>query len=151
VLVVPLSCSTTWADRLTWPTGKSSRSKRRPRSCRTRRSSPQRGRRSWNRIRQRTQARTRRYADPDAPCPDDLTDYPGSYVTEQNRRLDGLFVSLVFYIGAVLFFALIMTRCGWSLSHPFIPNVLLTGDLLAGEARFDRTPSVFGPSLFTSC
>ncbi len=51
--------------------------------------------------------------------PEELTDYPESYTKQQNLLLAGLFVFLVFYIGAVLFFALIGIWCVWSLSHWF--------------------------------
>jgi Zn-dependent protease with chaperone function len=49
--------------------------------------------------------------------PDGLTDYADSYTRQQNLLLAGLFVFLVFYIGAVLFFALIGAWCIWSLHH----------------------------------
>lgn len=51
--------------------------------------------------------------------PEDLTEYPTSYVKQENRLLAGLFLFLVFYIGAVLFFAMIGIWCVWSLSHLF--------------------------------
>lgn len=55
--------------------------------------------------------------------PDGLTDYADSYTKQQNLLLAGLFVFLVFYIGAVLFFALIGTWCVWSLGHWFLFKV----------------------------
>src|SRR5579883_2646341 len=58
-----------------------------------------------------------------ADVPDGFTDYPDSYTRQQNLLLAGLFVFLVFYIGAVLFFALIGTWCVWSLGHWFLFKV----------------------------
>jgi Zn-dependent protease with chaperone function len=56
--------------------------------------------------------------------PEDLTDYPDSYTKQQNLLLAGLFVFLVFYIGAVLFFGMIGIWCVWSLSHYFVLKVI---------------------------
>lgn len=82
----------------------------------------------------RATARTRREADPDArkvpypaspdDVPDDLTDYAESYIRQQNFLLAGLFVFLMFYIGAVLFFALVGFWCVWSLGHWFPVKVV---------------------------
>jgi Zn-dependent protease with chaperone function len=49
--------------------------------------------------------------------PDGLTDYADSYTQQQNLLLAGLFVFLMFYIGAVFFFALIGAWCVWSFGH----------------------------------
>ena len=83
----------------------------------------------------RATARTRREADPNArkvpypaspeDVPEGLTNYAESYVKQQNLLLAGLFVFLMFYIGAVMFFALIGTWCVWSLGHWFIFKVPL--------------------------
>lgn len=58
---------------------------------------------------------------PYPPSPDDvpegLTDYAESYIRQQNYLLAGLFLFLMFYIGAVLFFALVGFWCAWSLGH----------------------------------
>ncbi len=77
----------------------------------------------------RAEKRTRRDADPNErripypASPDDvpegLTDYAESYVKQQNFLLAGLFVFLMFYIGAVLFFALVGVWCVWSLAAWF--------------------------------
>jgi Zn-dependent protease with chaperone function len=56
--------------------------------------------------------------------PEGLTDYADSYTRQQNLLLAGLFVFLTFYIGAVLFFALIGTWCVWSLGHLFLLKVV---------------------------
>src|SRR5262245_59697543 len=51
--------------------------------------------------------------------PEGLTDYADSYTKQQNLLLAGLFVFLVFYIGMILFCALIGIWCIWSLGHYF--------------------------------
>lgn len=51
--------------------------------------------------------------------PEGLTDYADSYTRQQNLLLAGLFVFLMFYIGAILFFAMIGVWCVWSLGHYF--------------------------------
>jgi Zn-dependent protease with chaperone function len=56
--------------------------------------------------------------------PEGFTDYADSYTKQQNLLLAGLFVFLTFYIGAVLFFALIGAWCVWSLSHLFLLKVV---------------------------
>jgi Zn-dependent protease with chaperone function len=43
--------------------------------------------------------------------PEGLTDYPSSYVRQQNKLLAGLFVFLIFYITMVVFFAMLGTWC----------------------------------------
>ena len=75
----------------------------------------------------RADARTRREADPRGrkvpypasppDVPDGLTDYPESYIKQQNLLLAGLFVFLIFYIGMILLFAMIGFWCVWSLHH----------------------------------
>lgn len=67
----------------------------------------------------------RRVPYPPSPTdvPEGLTDYPSSYTRQQNLLLAGLFVFLVFYIGAVLLFALLGVWCAWSLSHWFVLKV----------------------------
>ncbi len=82
----------------------------------------------------RAAERSRREADPNArrvpypASPDDvpegLTDYAESYVKQQNLLLAGLFLFLMLYIGAVLFFALVGTWCVWSLGHWFLIKVI---------------------------
>lgn len=52
-----------------------------------------------------------------AEVPDGLTDYPDSYTKQQNLLLAGLFVFLVFYIGAVLFFGMLAVWSVWSFGH----------------------------------
>ncbi len=49
--------------------------------------------------------------------PDDLTDYADSYIAQQNKLLAGLFLFLIFYVGLVLFFALVAFWCVWTLHH----------------------------------
>ncbi|MBY0460474.1 MAG: M48 family metallopeptidase, partial [Gemmataceae bacterium] len=51
--------------------------------------------------------------------PENLTDFPASYVRQQNLLLAGLFLFLCFYIGAVLLSALVGVWCVWSLGHWF--------------------------------
>ena len=65
-----------------------------------------------------------------ADVPDGLTDYAESYVKQQNRLLAGLFVFLMFYIGAVLFFALVGVWCVWSLAAWF--PIKVVGIVLCG-------------------
>lgn len=75
----------------------------------------------------RATERTRREADPNGrkvpypptppDVPEDLTEYAESYVKQQNKLLAGLFLFLMFYIGAVLFFALVGFWCVWSIGH----------------------------------
>jgi Zn-dependent protease with chaperone function len=43
--------------------------------------------------------------------PEDLTDFPESYIKQQNQLLAGLFVFLIFYIALVLFFAMVDVWC----------------------------------------
>ncbi|MDY3551595.1 M48 family metallopeptidase [Gemmata sp. JC717] len=62
--------------------------------------------------------------------PEDLTDYPAAYVRQQNLLLSGLFLFLMFYIGAVLFFALVGFWCVWSLGH-WLP-VKVVGIVVSG-------------------
>jgi Zn-dependent protease with chaperone function len=57
------------------------------------------------------------YPPPPEDVPDDLTEYAESYVKQENRLLIGLFLFLSFYIGAVLFCALMLTWCVWSFYH----------------------------------
>ncbi len=52
-----------------------------------------------------------------ADVPEGLTDYADSYTKQQNLLLAGLFVFLVFYIGAVLFFGMIAAWSVWSMNH----------------------------------
>ncbi|HEY1190137.1 MAG TPA: M48 family metalloprotease [Gemmata sp.] len=49
--------------------------------------------------------------------PEGLTDYPESFTRQQNIQLAGLILFLTFYIGAVLFFALVGFWCVWTLGH----------------------------------
>lgn len=60
--------------------------------------------------------------------PEGLTDYPASFVRQQNVLLASLFLFLMFYIGAVLFFALVGFWCVWSLKHwPVLKVIGLVG------------------------
>ncbi|MCI0705068.1 MAG: M48 family metallopeptidase, partial [Planctomycetia bacterium] len=49
--------------------------------------------------------------------PEGLTDYSDSFTRQQNLLLAGLFLFLVFYIGAILFCAMICFWCIWSFYH----------------------------------
>jgi Zn-dependent protease with chaperone function len=61
-----------------------------------------------------------------AEVPEGLTDYADSYTKQQNLLLAGLFVFLVFYIGAVLFFGMLAFWSVWSFNHiPALKIVLL--------------------------
>jgi len=61
-----------------------------------------------------------------AEVPEGLTDYADSYTKQQNLLLAGLFVFLVFYIGAVLFFGMLAFWSVWSFQHiPILKIVLL--------------------------
>jgi Zn-dependent protease with chaperone function len=59
------------------------------------------------------------YPPPPKDLPAGLTEYNESYIKQENRLLISLFLFLAFYIGAVLFCALILTWCIWSLWHWF--------------------------------
>ena len=74
----------------------------------------------------------RRVPYPPSPpgVPDDLTDYADSYIKQQNLLLAGLFVFLIFYIGMILFCALIAAWCVWSLSH--LPVLKIVGLVVSG-------------------
>src|SRR5215212_353130 len=50
-----------------------------------------------------------------ADVPEGLTDYADSYTKQQNLLLAGLFVFLMFYIGAVLFFAMLGIWCVYAM------------------------------------
>ena len=68
----------------------------------------------------------------------------------QNLLLAGLFVFLVFYIGAVLFFAMIGIWCVWSLSHLFVLKVVgivFSGMFALGIVLFSGIPRYTGDLL----
>ncbi|MBA4063482.1 MAG: hypothetical protein C0501_07170 [Isosphaera sp.] len=54
-----------------------------------------------------------------ADVPEGLTDLPASYVRQQNLLLAGLFVFLIFYLGAVVLFAMVGVWCALTLSDLF--------------------------------
>ncbi|HEV3437925.1 MAG TPA: M48 family metallopeptidase, partial [Gemmata sp.] len=61
--------------------------------------------------------------------PEGLTDYPASYVKQENRLLAGLFVFLIFYLAAVVFFAMVGTWCVLTLAK--WPLVKIVGLVLS--------------------
>lgn len=62
--------------------------------------------------------------------PEGLTDYPDSFTRQQNRLLAGLFVFLIMYIAAVIFFAMIGVWCALTISK--YPAVKIIGLILSG-------------------
>ena len=62
--------------------------------------------------------------------PEGLTDYPDSFVKQQNLLLAGLFVFLILYIGAVILFAMVGVWCALTLDH--LPAVKIVGMVLCG-------------------
>jgi Zn-dependent protease with chaperone function len=62
--------------------------------------------------------------------PEDLTEYPDSYKSQQNLLLAGLFVFLLFYLGLIFLCMLLGTWCLITIDH-FFP-VKLVGIILCG-------------------
>src|SRR5688572_23036370 len=71
---------------------------------------------------------------PYPPSPTDvppgLTDFPESYVRQQNLLLAGLFVFLILYLGAIVLFAMVGLWCALTLNDLFV--VKLVGVVLCG-------------------
>jgi Zn-dependent protease with chaperone function len=62
--------------------------------------------------------------------PEGLTDYPDSFKKQQNLLLAGLFVFLIFYIGAVILFAMVGLWCALTLGHLTVVKII--GMVLCG-------------------
>jgi Zn-dependent protease with chaperone function len=62
--------------------------------------------------------------------PPDLTDFPETYIRQQNLLLAGLFVFLILYIGAIILFAMVGLWCALTLEDLFV--VKLLGMILCG-------------------
>src|SRR5438477_214258 len=89
--------------------------------------------------------------------PEDLTEYAESYRKQENRLLAGLFVFLIFYIGAVMLFGMGLVNCvnlsefkavlahefghfsqsAMASSYTYVASRII-GDLVDGEDWFDR-------------
>jgi Zn-dependent protease with chaperone function len=59
-----------------------------------------------------------------ADVPDGLTDYADSYTRQQNLLLAGLFVFLIFYLGAIALFAMVGVWCVLTLHTLFVVKVV---------------------------